>query len=69
MIESLGQFVGMLFILLFLVWGIAGFVASFRNKERSNLRNWWRGSRYGSLGEPDAGPILSPGIKRDEGRR
>lgn len=58
MFESVTQFLGLLLILSFAAWGIAGLVASLWNK-RSTLRTWWRGSRYGSVGEPGAGPVLA----------
>lgn len=56
MTESITQVVGLLLLLTFAAWGIAGLFASLWNK-RSTLRTWWRGSRYGSVGEPGAGPI------------
>ena len=65
MSESMTQVVGLLLFLLFPAWGIAGLVASMWNK-RSTLRAWWFGSRYGSVGEPGAGPILAA---RTEGER
>ena len=56
MLESMTQLVGLLLLLLFPAWGIAGLVVSMWNK-RSTLRTWWFGSRYGSVGEPGAGPV------------
>jgi hypothetical protein len=65
MSESVIQFLGLLLILVFAVWGIAGLFASLWNK-RSTLRTWWRGSRYGSVGEPGAGPVLT--ASRSQGK-
>ena len=68
MVDSMTQFVGLLLILGFAAWGIGGLAASLWNK-RSTLRTWWRGSRYGSVGEPGAGPVLVPEGARGNARR
>jgi hypothetical protein len=68
MFDSITQFVGLLLIFGFVAWGIGGLAASLWNK-RSTLRTWWRGSRYGSVGEPGAGPVLVPNASRDALRR
>lgn len=66
MVDSMTQAVGWLLILGFTAWGIGGLAASLWNK-RSTLRTWWHGSRYGSVGEPGAGPVLVP--ERGDARR
>ena len=68
MFESITQFVGMLLILGFTAWGVAGLIASLGAAKRSRLRTWWRGSHYGSVGEPNSGPILRPGPEQNEAR-
>lgn len=64
MFETITQAVGMLLILVFTVWGIAGLIASFGKIQRNTWRNWWRGSRYGSVGEPGPGPTTVEGGKQ-----
>jgi hypothetical protein len=54
MFESITQLVGLLLLLSFPAWGIAGLVASLWNK-RSTLRTWWFGSRSGLGARHDAG--------------
>jgi len=68
MFDSVSQFVGVLLILLFPAWGLAGLLASLWNK-RSTLRTWWRGSHYGSVGEPGPGPVLVPHAAGGDARR
>ena len=68
MFDSITQFLGVLLILLFPAWGIAGLAASLWNK-RSTLRTWWYGSRYGSVGEPGAGPVLAATAVSEAGGR
>ncbi len=43
--QSVLQFLTLLFIAAFTVWGLAGLMLSLRNK-RSTVRAWWWGSRY-----------------------
>jgi hypothetical protein len=66
MFESITQWVGMALILVFTVWGIAGLLTSLGKTQRNTLRNWWRGSRYGSVGEPGAGPTLARAMHRPD---
>jgi hypothetical protein len=61
MFETITQAVGTSLVLVFTVWGIAGLIASFGKTQRNTVRNWWRGSRYGSVGEPGPGPTSVAG--------
>ena len=51
--ETVLEFIVLLFIVAFTVWGLAGLTLSLRNK-RSTLRAWWAGSRYVGTGEARA---------------
>lgn len=69
MFATIAEIVGVGLILVFTAWGVGGLVASFGGVKRSRLATWWRGSRYGSVGEPRVGPVLSPDLKRDHTKR
>lgn len=43
--EPILEFLVLLLIAGFTVWGVAGLVLALRNK-RSTLRAWWQGSHY-----------------------